>query len=336
VRAWRFNDAFGQENLKIAQLPEPAAGPGQVVVKVRACSLNYRDLVVSKGGYGNAVRPPLIPLSDGAGEVVSVGPGVSRVKPGDRVAGIFMQQWIAGPPDEAKAASAMGGAIDGMLAEKVCLSAEGLVHFPEHLSFEEAATLPCAAVTAWNALFRSGGLRPGETVLVQGTGGVSIFALQFAKMAGARVIATSGSEAKLERLRLMAADDAINYKTTQEWDKPVRAMTGGTGVDHIVEVGGAGTLPLSIKAVRRGGHIALIGVLAGRGEFDPRPLLLKSIRLQGIFVGSREMFEEMNRAISLAGLRPVVDRVFGFEEVPEAMRYMESGAHFGKVCIKVS
>ena len=336
MRAWRFNEAFGQENLKIAQLPEPAAGPGQAVVKVRACSLNYRDLVVSKGGYGNAVRPPLIPLSDGAGEVVAVGPGVSRVRPGDRVAGIFMQQWIEGPPDDAKAASAMGGAIDGMLAEKVCLSAEGLVHFPEHLSFEEAATLPCAAVTAWNALFRSGGLRPGETVLVQGTGGVSTFALQFAKMAGARVIATSGSEAKLERLRLMAADDVINYKTTPEWDKPVRAMTGGTGVDHVVEVGGAGTLPLSVKAVRRGGHIALIGVLAGRGEFDPRPLLLKSIRLQGIFVGSREMFEEMNRAIGLAGLRPVVDRVFGFEEVLDAMRYMESGAHFGKVCIKVS
>jgi NADPH:quinone reductase-like Zn-dependent oxidoreductase len=336
VRAWRFNESFGQENLKIAQLPEPAAGPGQAVVKVRACSLNYRDLVVSKGGYGMAVQPPLIPLSDGAGEVLAVGTGVTRVKPGDRVAGIFMQQWIEGPPDDAKAASAMGGAIDGMLAEKVCLSAEGLVHFPDHLSFEEGATLPCAAVTAWNALFRSGGLRPGETVLVQGTGGVSTFALQFAKMAGARVIATSGSEAKLERLRLMAADDVINYKTTPEWDKPARELTGGTGVDHIVEVGGAGTLPVSIKAVRRGGHIALIGVLAGRGEFDPRPLLLKAIRLQGIFVGSREMFEEMNRAISLAGLRPVVDRVFRFEEAPEAMRYMESGAHFGKVCIQVS
>jgi NADPH:quinone reductase-like Zn-dependent oxidoreductase len=223
-----------------------------------------------------------------------------------------------------------------MLAEKVCLSAEGLVHFPEHLSFEEAATLPCAGVTAWNALFRSGGLRPGESVLAMGTGGVSTFALQFAKMAGARVIATSSSEAKLERLRLMAADDVINYKTTPEWDKPLREMTGGTGVDHIVEVGGAGTLPLSIKATRRGGHVALIGVLAGRGEFDPRLLLLKAIRLQGIFVGSREMFEEMNRAISLAGLRPVVDRVFRFEEAPEAMRYMESGAHFGKVCIRVS
>ena len=223
-----------------------------------------------------------------------------------------------------------------MLAEQVCLSAEGLVHLPEHLSFEEGATLPCAAVTAWNALFRSGGLRPGETVLLQGTGGVSTFALQFAKMAGARVIATSSSEAKLERLHLMAADDVINYKTTPEWDKPVRELTGGAGAHHIVEVGGAGTLSLSMKAVRRAGHIALIGVLAGLGAVDPRPLLLKAIRLQGIYVGSREMFEEMNRAISLVGLRPVVDRVFGFEEALEAYRYMESGAHFGKVCIRVS
>lgn len=336
MKAWRFNEAFGRENLKIAKLPEPAPGPGQALVKVRACSLNYRDLVVSKGGYGGTVRTPLIPLSDGAGEVLAVGPGVTRVKPGDRVAGIFMQQWIEGPPDDAKAASAMGGAIDGMLAEQVCLSAEGLVHLPEHLSFEEGATLPCAAVTAWNALFRSGGLRPGETVLLQGTGGVSTFALQFAKMAGARVIATSGSEAKLERLRLMAADDVLNYKTTPEWDKAARELTNGAGVDHIVEVGGAGTLPLSVKAVRRGGHIGLIGVLAGQGAFDPRLLLLKAIRLQGIFVGSRDMFEEMNRAISLTGLRPVVDRIFGFEEVFDAMRYMESGAHFGKVCIRVS
>jgi NADPH:quinone reductase-like Zn-dependent oxidoreductase len=247
-----------------------------------------------------------------------------------------MQQWIEGGPDDAKAASAMGGAINGMLAEQVCLNAEGLVHFPEHLSFEEAATLPCAAVTAWNALFRSGGLRPGETVLLQGSGGVSTFALQFAKMAGARVIATSGNGAKIARLRQMGADEVLNYKTTPEWDKPVRDVTHGVGVDHIVEVCGAGTLPLSMKAVRRGGHIALIGVLAGRGEVDPRPLLLKAIRLQGIFVGSREMFEEMNRAISLAGLRPVVDRVFGFQEVIDAMRYLESGAHFGKVCIRVN
>jgi NADPH:quinone reductase-like Zn-dependent oxidoreductase len=246
-----------------------------------------------------------------------------------------MQKWISGPVDDEKAGSAMGGAINGMLAERVCLNAEGLTRFPEHLSFEEAATLPCAAVTAWNALFRSGGLRPGESVLVQGTGGVSIFALQFAKMAGARVIATSSSDAKLERLKLMGADHLINYKATPEWDKAVRELTGGVGADHIVEVGGAGTLPHSIRAIRRGGHIALIGVLTGGGEIDPRPILMKAIRLQGIYVGSREMFEEMDRAIVQSGLRPVIDRVFGFEEIAAAMKHMESGAHFGKVCVRL-
>jgi NADPH:quinone reductase-like Zn-dependent oxidoreductase len=257
------------------------------------------------------------------------------VKPGDRVCGIFMQRWIEGGPNDEKAASAMGGAIDGMLSEQVRLNADGLVLAPPHLSFEEAATLPCAAVTAWNALFRSGGLKPGESVLVLGTGGVSIFALQFAKLAGARVIATSGSDAKLARVREMGAHGTVNYKTNPEWDRAVLALTGGTGVDHVIEVGGAGTLPLSIKSVRRGGHIALIGVLTGQGEMDPRPVLIKSVKVQGIYVGSREMFEEMNRAISLAEMRPVVDKVFGFEEAPEALAYMATGAHFGKVCIRV-
>jgi NADPH:quinone reductase-like Zn-dependent oxidoreductase len=305
------------------------------VVRVRACSINYRDLAVMRGAYGSGVKAPLIPLSDGAGEVMAVGPEVTRVKPGDRVAAIFMQDWIEGPPDDEKANSALGGSIDGMMAEQVCLSAEGLVHIPDHLSFEEAAALPCAAVTAWHALFRSGGLRPGQSVLTQGTGGVSIFALQFAKMARARVVATSSSDAKLERVRLMGADGVVNYKTTPDWDKPVRQLTNGVGVDHVVEVGGAGTLPLSSKAVRRGGHIALIGVLAGRGEFDPRLMMIKGVRLQGIFVGSREMFEEMNRAITLAGMRPVIDRVFEFAELSAALQHMEKGAHFGKICVRM-
>ena len=335
MKAWRFLDGFGFENLRLTDLPEPVPGHGEAVVRVRACSLNFRDLVTAKGGYGRAVKTPLTPLSDGAGEVIAVGPGVTRVKVGDRVCGIFMQKWVSGGPDDEKAASAMGGAVNGMLAEQVCLNAEGLVTVPAHLSWEEAATLPCAAVTAWNALFRSGGLKPGETVVLQGTGGVSIFALQFATMAGARVIGTSSSDAKLERIRAMGVHESINYTTVPEWDKAVREFTGGVGADHIVEVGGAGTLPLSIKAVRRGGHVALIGVLSGAGEFDPRPILLKSIRLQGVYVGSREMFEEMNRAISLAGVRPVVDRVFGFDEPVAAMKYMESGAHFGKVCISL-
>jgi NADPH:quinone reductase-like Zn-dependent oxidoreductase len=335
LKAWRFTEGFGAENLKIVELPEPKPAAGEAVVRVRACSLNYRDLAVLKGAYGGSVKPPLIPLSDGAGEVVAIGEGVTRVKVGDKVAAAFMQAWIEGPPDESKAGSALGGAIDGMMAEQVCLKAEGLVHYPQHLSVEEAAALPCAAVTAWHALFRSGALRPGETVLLQGSGGVSVFALQFAKMAGARVIVTSGSDAKIERLKGMGADATINYKTTPDWDKPVRQLTGGVGVDHVVEVGGAGTLPLTSKCVKRGGHIALIGVLAGGGQFDPRLMMLKAARLQGIFVGSREMFEEMNRAIALAGMRPVMDRIFGFEELPAALGYLESGAHFGKIGVRV-
>jgi NADPH:quinone reductase-like Zn-dependent oxidoreductase len=335
LKAWRFTDGFGAEHLKIVELPDPVAGAGEVVVRMRACSLNFRDLAVMRGAYGGNVKAPLIPLSDGAGEVLEVGPGVTRVKPGDKVAPIFMQEWLEGPADDTKANSALGGSIDGVMTEKIRLKADGLIHYPGHLSFEEAAALPCAAVTAWHALFRSGGLKPGETVLLQGTGGVSIFALQFAKMAGARVIATSSSDAKMQRLQTMGADAVINYKTTPDWDKPVRQLTGGVGVDHVVEVGGAGTLPLTSKSVRRGGHIALIGVLAGRGEFDPRLMMLKQARLQGIYVGSREMFEEMNRAIALSCLRPVIDRIFEFEELPDALNYLANGSHFGKVGIRV-
>jgi NADPH:quinone reductase-like Zn-dependent oxidoreductase len=333
MTAWRFLDSFGLEHLKPVDSAAPVAGPGEAVVRVRACSLNFRDLLVAQGAYGRAVRAPLTPLSDGAGEVLSVGAGVTRVKPGDRVCGIFMQRWIEGPsPDDDKAASAMGGAIDGMLSEQVCLNAEGLVHFPDHLSFEEAATLPCAGVTAWNSLFVSGGLKAGESVLTLGSGGVSVFALQFARMAGARVISTSGSDAKIEKLKALGAHDTINYKTSPEWDKQVRSLTGA-GVDHVIEVGGTGTLPHSIKSVRRGGHIALIGVVSGGGDMDARQAFLKSVKLQGIYVGSREMFEAMNRAIALARLKPVVDRVFPVAEIREAMAYMSAGSHFGKVCI---
>lgn len=336
VKAWQFTAGFGVENLQIVELPDPVAGPGEVLVRVRACSLNYRDLAVMRGAYGSNVKPPLIPLSDGAGEVIAVGEGVKRVKPGDKVAATFMQTWLEGSaPDDAQANSALGGAINGMMSEIVCLKAEGLVHVPNHLSIEEAAALPCAAVTAWNALFRSGRIKPGESVLVMGTGGVSLFALQLGKMAGARVVATSSSDAKIERLRAMGADHVINYKTTPDWDKPARQFTGGAGVDHVVEVGGAGTLAVSSKAVRRGGHIALIGVLAGQGQFDPRLMMLKSARLQGIYVGSREMFEEMNRAIELEGIRPAVDKVFDFADLKAALTHLESGAHFGKICVRL-
>jgi NADPH:quinone reductase-like Zn-dependent oxidoreductase len=335
MRAYRIHEANGLDALKREDLPEPVPGHGQVVVRVKAVSLNYRDLLVIKGGYSRNLPLPLVPLSDGAGEVAAVGPGVTRFKPGDRVAGCFFSQWADGPIDETAAKSARGGAVDGMLAEQVVLPEGGIVRVPDHLSDEEAATLPCAALTAWHGLIEAGKLKAGETVLIQGTGGVSLFALQFARMAGARVIATSSSDAKLSRVRELGASDGINYKTTPDWDVATRNLTEGKGVDHVVEVGGAGTLPRSFKAVKLGGQISLIGVLTGGGEVDPRPLLMKNIRLQGIYVGSRAMFEAMNRAISLHKLKPVIDRVFPFEQAADAYKHLESGSHFGKVVIRI-
>jgi NADPH:quinone reductase-like Zn-dependent oxidoreductase len=343
MKVYEVKGSFGLDSLTLVERPMPHPGRGQVLVQVRACSLNYRDLLVIKGLYNPKLRLPLVPFSDGAGQVAEIGEGVTRVKKGDRVAGIFMQQWLAGEVTDAKAKSALGGgsragsdgASDGMLAEYVVLNEEGLVHVPEHLSDEEAATLPCAAVTAWNALVATGGLQAGESVLTQGTGGVSLFALQFARLTGARVIAISSSDEKLRRARDLGASDGINYKTTPDWDKRVRELTGDAGVDHVVEVGGAGTLGRSLKAVRMGGHIALIGVLSGAGEVNPMPILMKHVRVQGIYVGSRDMFEAMNRAIALHQLRPVVDRVFPFDQACEALRYMETGRHFGKICVRV-
>jgi NADPH:quinone reductase-like Zn-dependent oxidoreductase len=335
MKAYEIRDFVGIDALAVAERPVPSPGHGQVLVKVHAVSLNYRDLLVIKGAYSRNLPVPLIPLSDGAGEVIEIGAGVTRVKPGDRVAGIFMQTWLAGELDEERTKSALGGALDGMLAEYVVLHENGLVHVPEHLSYEEAATLPCAGVTAWHAVIEEG-LKPGETVLLLGTGGVSLFALQFAKLAGARVIVTSGSDEKLARIRQMGVADGINYKTVPDWDKRVRELTGGKGVDLVVEVGGAGTLPRSIKAVRMGGRISLIGVLTGTsGEVNPLPVVMKSIRVQGIFVGSRAMFETMNRAVRLHELRPVIDRVFPFGEAREALYHMESAVRFGKVVVRL-
>jgi NADPH:quinone reductase-like Zn-dependent oxidoreductase len=331
MKAFLLKNAFGIENLSLEVEPQPEPDAGQVLVRMRAWSLNYRDLMVARGVYAPKLKFPFQMLSDGAGEVVSVGQGVTRVKTGDRVAGAFMQTWIEGGPNEAKAKSALGGNIAGLAAEYVVLDAEGVVHIPSRLSYEEAATLPCAAVTAWHALVTSGNLTAGDTVLVQGTGGVSIFALQFARMMGARVIATSSSDAKLERACSLGASDGINYKSTPDWGRRVRELTGH-GVDHVVEVGGAGTLAQSLDAVRTGGRISLIGVLTG-GEVNPIPILMKNVTVQGIFVGSREMFEAMNRAITLGGLKPVIDRVFPFTDLPQALRHMESGAHFGKIVL---
>jgi len=332
MKVFELQGGFGIENLALADRPEPKPGPGQALVQMKAWSLNYRDLMVVRGTYAPNIRFPFVTLSDGAGEIVAVGEAVSRVKVGDRVAGTFMHKWIEGPVSEAKANSALGAAIPGLAAEYVALDAQGLVPVPEHLSYEEAATLPCAAVTAWNALVTSGKLNAGDTVLVQGTGGVSLFALQFARMLGARVIATSSSDAKLARVKELGASDGINYKTTPEWGTRALDLAGGVGVDHVVEVGGAGTLAQSLRSIRMGGRISLIGVLTG-GQTDPIPIIMKSVSLQGIFVGSREMFETMNRAIALNGLRPVIDQVFPFAEYPEALRLMESGAHFGKIVL---
>jgi NADPH:quinone reductase-like Zn-dependent oxidoreductase len=335
MKLYEITEPKGIDSLRLSERPTPKPGPGEVLVRVRAVSLNYRDLVMAKGTMGRMMKLPLIPTSDGAGEVVDTGPGVVRLKKGDRVAAIFTQGWLSGPPYNGMYGSSLGGGIDGMLAEYIVLREEGFVHLPDYMTYEEAASLPCAAVTSWNALVSEGHLRSGDTVLVMGTGGVSIFALQIALIHGARVIATSSSDAKLERLKQLGASGLVNYKTTSDWDKRVLELTDGRGVDQVVEIGGAGTLPKSINAVKTGGIVSLIGILTGAGSIDPMPLLFKQARIQGILVGSREMFDDMNRAFTANNVHPIIDKVFPFEQAREAYRYLESGAHFGKVVIAV-
>jgi len=324
-------------SLKLVECEQKQPEDGQVLIKVSAASLNFRDHAVVSGKYfGGVLQRDTVPLSDGAGEVVATGANVSGFKSGDRVAGCFFQGWVDGMPDTANMA-ALGSPADGMLAEYVLLNQDGVVAIPDHLSFEEAACLPCAGVTAWNALMVSGHIRPGNTVLVLGTGGVSIFALQFAKMSGASVIVTSSSDLKLEQAKKLGADGTINYKTTPDWDQEVLALTGGRGVDHVVEVGGAGTLSRSLASVGFRGKISLIGVLSGRdGDTNPHALMLKNASMTGIFVGSKAMFEQMNAAIAVNRMKPVVDRVFAFEDAADAFAYQLGGNHFGKVVINVS
>jgi NADPH:quinone reductase-like Zn-dependent oxidoreductase len=324
------------DGLKQTHLPEPQPTPTQVLIRVYATSLNFRDSLVANGAYFNGpMKSDLIPLSDGAGEVISVGPNVKRFKQGDKVAGTFFQTWYDGTMQYSR--PAMGGSTNGMLSDLVALDEDGVVKLPDGYSFEEGATLPCAAVTAWHALTATRNpVKPGQTVLCLGTGGVSIFALQFAKSAGARVIITSSSYDKLARAKELGADEAINYKEFPDWDKKVAELTGKRGVDHIIEVGGPGTLQKSYKAVAAEGQIALIGVVAGsKGDTNPLIMMMKGANLQGIYVGTTKMFEDMTRAITQSRIKPVIDRVFPFDQAPDAYQHLTTGQHFGKLVITV-
>jgi NADPH:quinone reductase-like Zn-dependent oxidoreductase len=322
----------------IAQVERPTPKPlyRQVLVKVAACSLNYRDLVIARSDYRAPVRENLIPLSDGAGEVVEVGPGVLKVKAGDRVAGCFFQRWQGGTASPQVLASALGAGIDGMLTEYVALEEDGVVKIPAHLSFEEAASLPCAGVTAWNAIVEHGALIAGQTLLIQGTGGVSIFGLQFARAMGITVIVTSSSDEKLKRAKELGAAHGINYKTNPDWAKAALEFTGGEGVDLVIDVGGAATLGPSLDAIRRGGKVSIIGVLSGPpAQINAGRIFAKRANVQGISVGSTQMFEAMNAAIAANNIKPVIDRVFPFEEAIAAYHHLAAAGHFGKVVIRV-
>lgn len=338
MKAYELVDGDDLDAIAMVDRPDPKPGWGEVVIDVRACSLNYRDVLVVRGTYpalGRTVGK--VPLSDGAGVVAAVGPGVSDLAVGDRVAGAFMPDFVSGALTPALQAGSLGGAVDGMLAERVVLPAHGVVRVPDHLSFQEAATLPCAGVTAWYALFVGGAVKPGQTVLLLGTGGVSIFALQFAKIAGAKVIITSSSDDKLERARALGADHGINYRKREDWQGAVLDLTDGVGVDHAVEVGGPGTLNRTLEAVRYGGSIALMGVLTGMADAVATGLILsKNIKIQGTYVGNVAIFAEMNRAIALHRMRPVVHRVFPFDHAAEALAHLASGDHFGKVVVEVA
>jgi len=335
MKVYRLDPVGTLDGLKLGEEEIRRPGSREVAIRIRATSLNYRDLKVATGAYERgAIKSRVIPLSDGAGEVVEAGPGVTRVKAGDRVAAIFVQRWLAGRIDSAYASSALGGPADGVLAERVVLPEEGVVSIPSHLTFEEAAALPCAAVTAWHALFARGGLTAGETVLTLGTGGVSLFAVQFARAAGARVIVISGSEEKIARLKAMGVTDVVNYRTTPDWEGAVMDLTGGQGADHVVELGGAGTFRKSLLALRVGGRLYAIGNLAGEAQINPQLILAKRANVHVIQVGSREMFEAMNRAISQAKLKPIIDRQFEFGDARAAYDYLASRMHFGKIVIR--
>ena len=326
--------SFGFDNLFMATREKPTPKQGQVLLRMKAFSLNYRDILMVEGHYNPRQPLPLIPCSDGVGEVIELGEGVSRVKIGDRVAPNFGPKWISGEPDKEKLRATLGGPLDGVLADFMVIEEESLVVIPEHLTDVEGATLPCAALTAWSALVTHNSVKAGDTILIQGTGGVSLFALSFAQILGAKTIVISSSDEKLERVKGLGADETLNYKSTPDWGKAVKKMTGGRGVEHIVEVGGAETLKQSLKAIGLGGHIALIGVLSGtRSQLDLTSVFMNHVSMQGILVGHREGFEAMNKAISLHQLKPSIDKTFAFEETKAAFEYMKYEQHFGKICI---
>jgi NADPH:quinone reductase-like Zn-dependent oxidoreductase len=337
MKLFEIRDSFGLDHLQRGECLPPEPRSNEVMIRLRAVSLNYRDLLIVQGKYNPRLKLPRIPVSDGAGEVVSVGADVTAWKPGDRVVIPFFPDWIEGGLTAAKAASALGGDVDGLLREFAVVRADAVLPIPAHLSFEQAATLPCAAVTAWSGLFVSGKLQPGQTLLLLGTGGVSLFGLQFGLLAGAEVILISSSDAKLERARAIGASHTVNYRTEPDWEKRVHEITEGRGVDLTLEVGGTGTLGKTLRATGFGGRVSLIGVLGGiAGDVQIGPILHKSITVSGIYVGSRAMFEAMNRAISRHRLEPVIDRVFAFDESVDAFRHLESAQHFGKVVIRIN
>lgn len=336
MKVFQIQDDWGMEHLKLASRPDPRPGPGQVLLRMRAASLNYRDLVVPLRGYGSHTGTlPLIPLSDGVGEVVEIGVGVTRVRTGDRVCPLFHQAWRSGEPSPERFSQTLGGPLDGTMAEFMVLTEHGVAKVPAHLSDEQAASLPCAALTAWSAIVTYDNLGPGSRVLVQGTGGVALFALQFAKLRGAQVTVISSSDEKIARAKALGADATINYLRVPQWYKATREITAGRGYDHIVELGGEKTLQQSLRCIRPGGTLSMIGVLSGGLLSAPLGLVVtRQVRLQGITVGHRDGFEAMLLAIDQHQLAPVTDKVFAFEELKEAMAYLKSGAHFGKVCIR--
>jgi NADPH:quinone reductase-like Zn-dependent oxidoreductase len=338
MKAMRLENDWGLDNLRLVDLPEPVAGPDDVVMAMEAVSINPRDLIMMQGGYGRMSGPlPLIPLCDGAGRVVETGSNVKHVAAGDLVCPAYSRSWLHGTSGIDTHDGAHGGMIDGTMRALMQIPANAVVKAPDHMDAFEAATLPCAAVTAWNAIVETGGVQAGQTVLLQGTGGVSLFALQFAKMQGAETILISSSDEKLERARVLGADHLINYRSVPDWQKQAREMTSGRGVDHVVDIGGAGTLDRAIAAVRPSGAISLIGVLGGAAsEVQLGRVVTRHVRLQGVTVGSREMFDNMVRAMALPGTRPAIDDDrFAFEDLAQALERLPLGQHFGKIVGRV-